>query len=301
MSIKKSDNENVIKSPLNYTGGKSKLVLQIEKLLPEKIECFYSPFCGSAELELSLLKMGRIKNKLFLNDACKPLMNLLMDLSSFNHIGFYSVDKHINRIIELFCLSKDNKQAYLELRDYYNQQIDKGYNASLHLFLLICHSFSNYTRFNHKGYFNVPFGRRTYNESTQINLEKYMDILNNTKGKIAFSYGDYEKFIFPSDDYEELYSGNDFIYLDPPYYSTVANYNVAWSKDEQDRFLAVIERLLRLNVKLAISGNFKKDYTLEEFSEKHNLNVHLLSKSYANCSYNKLDRGGDLEVLVTNY
>ena len=40
--------EHVLRSPLNYLGGKSRLAERIVKLIPEDHTCYCEPFCGAA-------------------------------------------------------------------------------------------------------------------------------------------------------------------------------------------------------------------------------------------------------------
>ena len=44
----------LIKSPMNYIGGKYKLLLQILDLFPSKINMFYDVFGGGANLSLNV-------------------------------------------------------------------------------------------------------------------------------------------------------------------------------------------------------------------------------------------------------
>lgn len=42
-----------VKSPLNYTGGKHKLLPQITKLFPDDIKTFYDVFSGGANVGIN--------------------------------------------------------------------------------------------------------------------------------------------------------------------------------------------------------------------------------------------------------
>ena len=44
-----------IKSPLNYTGNKYRLLNQFEKFFPKEIDTFVDLFCGGATVGLSLI------------------------------------------------------------------------------------------------------------------------------------------------------------------------------------------------------------------------------------------------------
>ncbi len=44
----------IVKSPLNYTGGKYKLLPQILPLFPDKIETFVDIFCGGCNVAINV-------------------------------------------------------------------------------------------------------------------------------------------------------------------------------------------------------------------------------------------------------
>ena len=57
---------NYIKSPLNYTGGKYKLLKQIIPLLPDNINTFVDLFGGGFNVGINVKA-----NKIIYNDTCK--------------------------------------------------------------------------------------------------------------------------------------------------------------------------------------------------------------------------------------
>lgn len=61
----------MIQSPLNYTGGKYKLLPQILPFFPENINCFVDLFCGGCNVGINVHA-----KKYVYNDSCEPLINL---------------------------------------------------------------------------------------------------------------------------------------------------------------------------------------------------------------------------------
>ena len=55
---------NYFKSPMNYMGGKHKLLPQIEPLFPEDIEVFVDLFCGGLDVSLNVKSKKKICNDL---------------------------------------------------------------------------------------------------------------------------------------------------------------------------------------------------------------------------------------------
>lgn len=126
-----------IKSPLNYIGGKYRLLPQILPLFPEKIDTFVDVFSGGFNVGINVCA-----NKLILNDNLTYLIELF-DFMKNNDLQEI-IDYIENRILEL-GLSKTNENAYLELRKQYNQQ-----KHPLDLFVLTAFSFNHQIRFNNK-------------------------------------------------------------------------------------------------------------------------------------------------------
>lgn len=61
-----------IKSPLNYTGGKYKLLSQILPLFPEEIDTFVDLFCGGCDVGVNVSA-----NRIICNDIESHVMALL--------------------------------------------------------------------------------------------------------------------------------------------------------------------------------------------------------------------------------
>jgi DNA adenine methylase len=84
MEFKKED---LIKSPLNYTGGKFKLLPQILPLFPDNIDTFVDLFAGGLNVKA---------NKIVANDYMKPLVDLYSAWKKTNiddiYIPIYSTE-----------------------------------------------------------------------------------------------------------------------------------------------------------------------------------------------------------------
>ena len=61
----------MIESPLNYTGGKSKILNQIIPLFPQNINCFVDLFCGGCNVGLNV-----DSKRVIYNDNNQYIMNL---------------------------------------------------------------------------------------------------------------------------------------------------------------------------------------------------------------------------------
>ena len=147
-----------IKSPLNYTGGKYKILKYILPCFPKTIGTFVDLFGGGFNVGVNVSADKIIYNdhNLFLSQMFKLFQDEGVDI----------VNKIYSRIKE-FDLSEENIEGYLALRENYNKNKD-----ILDLFILTCYSFNHQIRFNSHHEFNTPFGknRSAYNKTIEENL-----------------------------------------------------------------------------------------------------------------------------------
>lgn len=280
------ENDGFLKSPLNYTGGKFKLLKQITPFFPKEIDTFYDLFAGGCNVALNVQA-----NKKVCNDILTPLIDLY---KSFKEHNIDEVYRHIHNRIKEYDLSKENKEGYLQLRKEYNE-----FKNPLDMFVLICYAFNYSIRFNSKGDFNIAFGkdRSSFNKNISDRLEHFLCNITNidfeNKSFIEYLDNDYKK--------------DDFVYIDPPYLITVANYNEndGWCEDREKQLYNFLDVLNEKGIKFALSNVFehkgKSNDILKEWAKKYNINY--LDYNYGNCSYHTKDKSKNstVEVLITNY
>ena len=284
-----------IKSPMNYTGGKYKLLPQILPLFPSEIDTFVDLFTGGGNIAVNINNA----NKIVANDFETRIIEIYKTFQK------YEIDELIETIelaIQRFGLTKENADSFNNFRTHYNKHIEDGYSfiMPVMLYVLICYSFNHQFRFNSKGEFNMPFGK---NRSQWNNTMK--------KNLISFHKAITEKnIIFTNKDFTELkldkLKPNDFVYCDPPYLITCATYNEkdGWNEQRERDLLNLLDNLDSRSVKFALSNVlFSKGKTndiLIEWSKKYN--VHHLDYTYQNCNYHTKDKESKPdEVLITNY
>ena len=286
---------NYIKSPMNYTGGKYKLLPQILPLFPTEINTFVDLFTGGGNIAVNVNA-----NKIIANDNETHVIDIYKAFQN----GYDSVEGIINAIesyIAKYNLSIDNTEGFNKLRNDYNSNPFKSnYITSTVLYVLICYSFNHQFRFNSKGEFNMPFGknRSQWNDTMKKNLINFHKAITE------------KNIIFTKKDFNELkidkLSSNDFVYCDPPYLITCATYNEkdGWNENSERKLLELLDKLNSQSVKFALSNVlFSKGKTndiLIEWSQKYN--VHHLDYTYQNCNYHTKDKESKPdEVLITNY
>jgi DNA adenine methylase len=300
--------ENLIKSPLNYTGGKLKLLPQILPLLPNNIDTFVDLFCGGSEVGINVNA-----KRIVANDILKPIVDLFNYFMNNNsediikdiqtNINKYNLSQTSINGYEFYnCNSNDgvgsyNKDKYILLRDDYNN----GNKNPIMFYTMVLYSFNNMIRFNDKGEFNVAVNKRDFNNNIKKNLIKYIEHLH--KLNIEFWNSDFRNMGMSIN----TLSKDDLVYCDPPYLITTANYNErgGWAEKDEKDLLNLLDSLNDKDIKFALSNVLehkgKENYILKEWSKKYNVNY--LDCNYGNCNYHTKDKSKNstVEVLITNY
>ena len=275
--------QNLIKSPLNYVGGKYKLLNEILPLFPE-VNTFTDLFGGGMNVSINAKC-----NKVVYNDIETHVVDLLQHLHTTDVNEAVTA---IDTLIEKYDLSKTNAEGYNSLRDFYNQDP----SDPMVFYTLVCYAFNNQIRFNKNGLYNMPFGanRSSFNNKLRQKFIDFVEVLHNKD--CSFFNKDFRDF-----DLSEL-GTDDFVYADPPYFNSVAAYNEngGWTEEHEKALLSTLDTLNDRNIKFALSNNLK--YSNPFLAEwMHKYNVHYLNADYSNCNYHKKDKSPDVEVLITNY
>lgn len=278
-----------IKSPLNYIGGKYKLLPQLMNYFPTDINTFIDLFSGGFNVGINVKS-----NKTVCNDINSFIIDLYKEL--YNN-SIENILERINNNIKEFGLSKENEQAYKKFRIHYNKT-----KNPIDLYTLTCYSFNYQFRFNNNREYNNPFGRNRsqFSANMKNNLILFSEKLKSMN--IYFSSKEFNKV-----DINNL-GKNDFIYCDPPYLITTGSYNDGnrgfkdWKEEEELKLYRFLDKANKNNIKFALSNVIehkgKENILLKEWSKKYK--VIYLSNDYSNSSYNT-KKGKSKEVLIVNY
>lgn len=279
----------MVRSPLNYTGGKFKLLPQLLPLFPKNIDTCYDLFAGGLNVGINC----PAKNVVAF-EVVTPLMALY---EYWGSTSLSEIVSNVEKTISNYQLTSDNLAGYLALRDAYNL-----HRKPEMLFVLICYSFNHQIRFNSKLGFNSPFGRERsqFNPTIKSNMEQFITLLQTRSVELR-------PVSCLSLDLETL-SLNDFLYADPPYLITTAAYNdgkrgfEGWTKTHEQALLEKLDEANKRGIKFALSNVMESKGVTNEILIRwsSNYNVHKVRASYANSSYNT-KRASSREVLITNY
>lgn len=311
LCICNNERKEVIPSALNYTGGKYKLLSQILPLFPKDADQVVDLFCGGCNVGINV-----DCNKVLFNDSNEYLVGLL---DTFRRLTKEEIFDWIYKSIDKYGLSlvskngydfyncesskglgEYNKAAYNKLRDDFNKKTSKDNEYYLMLYLLIVYSFNNQLRFNRKGEFNLPVGKRDFNSKMQGKLEAFIDRVKS---------GDYR---FTTDDFRNVsmegYTDKSFFYADPPYLITCATYNeqAGWTENDEKDLLNYLEELDKKGIRFALSNVLeskgKKNVILSEWiNQNKKFKAITLNYDYTNSNYHTKKDGITKEVLVVNY
>ncbi|PAF42226.1 Dam family site-specific DNA-(adenine-N6)-methyltransferase [Helicobacter sp. 11S03491-1] len=311
LCICKQISKHPIQSPLNYVGGKFKLLPQILPKFPVNIKNFVDLFCGGCNVGINISA-----EKIIFNDTNENLINIY---KVFQNIEKTKIITTIDQIIARFelsqsaingydfylCRNKDglqkyNKDGYIKLRDVFNKMTIKNNDYYLMLYVLIIFSFNNQIRFNAKGQFNLPVGKRDFNSKMRIKLSHFIDRIQ--KNNCEFTNLDFRK-ISP-----KAFGKDTFVYIDPPYLITCATYNEknGWREQDEHDLLDYIHMLntqgVRFGLSNVLTNKGKVNTTLMNWINKNNYRVINLDYSYANSNYQTKDKTSKpQEVLIVNY
>lgn len=286
-----SQKQKYVKSPLNYTGGKYKILDSILPFMPDNINTFVDLFGGGFNVGININA-----KKIIYNDHISYLSEMF---KLFRETDTDNILACIKNTINEFNLDNQNQEGYLKLREKYNCS-----RNALDLFLLTCYSFNHQIRFNNNHEFNCPFGknRSAYNNTIESNLISFINNLKNKK--IEFCSND---FLYIKN---HTFQKNDFVYCDPPYLISNATYNDGkrgfknWTKTEDEDLLKLLDSLNEKKVKFMLSNVLihkgKENSYLINWSKKYN--VQHINKNYKNCSYQLKEKNSETqEVIIFNY
>ena len=305
-----------IKSPINYTGNKYRLLEQFRQFFPKKTGVFIDLFCGGATVGFNV-----DAEKIVLIDNNRRVIGLLDFLAkenisdiiagietniarydlSYSRKNTYKYYRDNGYVIGNNGLKEYNKNGYLKLRSDYNDLVDKdSFDANIKLYTLMAYAFNNDIRFNRDGLFNLPVGKTDFNNNNYNKLIAYND--RAKKINYEFICGDFKD---PSIQSKILEA--NFVYCDPPYLITDAVYNEqnGWNTDDEKSLLNLLDNVDKKGISFALSNVLQKkgaeNSILKKWLEENGHTKNNIIYHYRSSSYNKKARdAAEEEVLITN-
>ncbi len=261
------------KPVLKWAGGKQSLADRLIRSFPVDFSRYYEPFIGGGSVLLAL----------------QPQRAVIGDLNDWLLDTYLALRDDESRVAQHLDAMINTREEFERIRRVDPSGLDPFQRAA-HLIYLNKTCFRGLFRVNRKGQFNVPYGaydRRYYDPE---NLASVAACLRG----VEIRHADFELCLADA-------SGDDFVYMDPPYY-TQGGYSdfdryTRWKFRENDhvRLAALCRELDLRGVRWALSNSdtpFIRDlfqgYTMHAISTRREINL------------NSQERDID-ELLITNY
>ncbi len=223
----------MIKSPIKWAGGKTRVMPQLLKHLP-KADCLIEPFVGSGTV--------------FMNTEYRRyvLCDSNLELINFFRILTTRTDDLIELARRAFA-NGNNRRAYAWRKKVYNQYIkyaahneDKALRLAVLFLYLNRHTYNGLYRVNLKGEFNSSFGKYKAPYFPEKEMRLFAEKANDTKA--IFLHSDFRHSI--PDVMQLAYDA--VIYCDPPYIpaSKTANFTAYGKPFTLEDHRALVSTLL---------------------------------------------------------
>jgi DNA adenine methylase len=264
---------------LKWAGGKRRIINEIDKKLPKKIDRYFEPFLGAGSVFF------------YVKEKYNPKYCLISDINKDLIDTYKAVRDDVDLLLKYLqdYKEKNSEDFYYSIRDDFNEhKVTSVKRAAVFVYLnRTC--FNGLYRVNSKNRFNVPYGKNSLNFDEAV-FKKASKLL---KG-VIIQHNDYRKI-------EKKIIADDFVYLDPCYdpikKTSFTSYTPDKFKEEnRDSLYEFIVDINKKGAKFLLSNNdipdIKKLY--KDFSIS-NIMVSRPINSVAS------DRGKIKELLIRNY
>jgi DNA adenine methylase len=221
---------------LKWAGGKTQLLGEILKLLPERIGTYYEPFVGGAAVFFALAAEGRFQRAV-LSDRNPELVDV-----------YLALQEDVEGLIAALHRMRHDEREYYRIR---SQRPRTLVTRAARVIYLNKTGYNGLYRVNSSGQFNVPFGRyKNPNYRDEENLRAAARALSRTRLEVE----DFEKVCARAEP-------GDAVYLDPPYVpvsrtSSFTAYNRhAFGPSEQQRLARCFADLAQRRVAALLSNS----------------------------------------------
>ena len=295
--------EKIAKPFLKWAGGKTQLINDIEKSLPNAITTskftYIEPFVGSGAILFWMLNNFPKLEKAVINDINEDLINTYKIIATKPKELISILQTFQNEYHSLENEQEKKKEYYYEKREIYNlRKTDKSVQAALFIFLnRSC--FNGLYRVNKSNGYNVPMG--SYKKPTICDENNILSV-SNALQKVEILCGDYEATLKEA-------TSNSFFYFDPPYkpLSNTSSFN-SYAKDEfndeeQIRLRNFCSQLEKKGHKWMLSNSDVKGKDINDnfFDEIYSEFSIARVKARRSINANPEKRGELNELLITNY
>ena len=261
-----------IKPFLKWAGGKTQLLNELHKYIPNNFNKYIEPFIGGGAMFFSL----------------NPHESIIADSNEELVITYRQVKDAVEEIIQHLETFEHNEEFYYNLRSLDPSKLENSYRAARLIYLnKTC--FNGLYRVNKKGQFNVPYGKGNGSFLNEEVLRNASEFLVDT----TIINSDY------LDVLNEFATVGDFIFLDPPYYP-VGKYSdfKRYTKEffyheDQVRLKEEFDRLVNIGCKIVLT-NSDHEVILDLYS---NYQIDIIETRRMISRNSKTRKGNDIIVV----
>lgn len=261
-----------IKPFLKWAGGKTQLLNELHKYVPNNFNKYIEPFIGGGAMFFSL----------------NPHESIIADSNEELVITYRQVKDAVEEIIQHLETFEHNEEFYYNLRGLDPSKLENSYRAARLIYLnKTC--FNGLYRVNKKGQFNVPYGKGNGSFLNEEVLRNASEFLADT----TIINSDY------LDVLNEFATDGDFIFLDPPYYP-VGKYSdfKRYTKEffyheDQVRLKEEFDRLVNIGCKVVLT-NSDHEVILDLYSDYQ---IDIIETRRMISSNSKTRKGKDIIVV----
>ena len=236
-----------LKPVVKWAGGKTQLLGELVKDMPENFTKYCEPFVGGGAMLCYVLSHYDVK-EICICDANAQLRNLY-------HVIINDAKELVNqlRLLELQYNNEfiDNKKFYYDIRSIFNRCDDLDVFQAARFVFLNKTCFNGLYRVNKKGQFNVPWGQKKRVNFDSKNILELSKALNAVNCVIKDDYHGSQDFI----DEDTL------VYFDPPYRPLSKTSFISYTENDFDDScqMELADFVKSLDAKIILSNSDPKN------------------------------------------
>jgi DNA adenine methylase len=223
---------------LKSVGGKTRLLEELIRLMPDAWLNYHEPFFGGGALFFELASGGYLANKVFLSDLNEDFI-----------AAYVGITNNVEAVIRFLRLQTNDEDYFYKMRA---RQPEGDVDRAVRTIYLNKTCFNGLWRTNKKGEFNTPFGK--YTNPTicdESNLRAVSRLLGDLQ--VTISVADFETAL-------SWTKRGDFAYLDPPYVpvsktASFTAYQGGFGEKDQVRLADAYRKHAARGVKLMLSNS----------------------------------------------
>lgn len=261
-----------IKPFLKWAGGKTQLLTELNKYVPDNYNKYIEPFIGGGAMFFNL----------------NPHASIIADSNEELILTYSQVKENVESVIEHLKTFEHNEEFYYNIRKHEPKEFENSYRAARLIYLnKTC--FNGLYRVNKKGQFNVPYGKGKGNFLNEKVLRNSSEFLEHT----TILNGDYFAVL------NEFAAEGDFIFLDPPYYPVSKNADFQrytkefFYHEDQVQLKKEFDRLVNIGCKVVLT-NSDHEVILNLYSE---YKIDIIETRRMISSNSKTRKGKDIIVV----